>query len=96
MDEKSITNSVDPLVEESSEIKPQDQSNTQSNTPVESDPVVQHTPADEASRLVSLDTHVRDQDDLERDISRQADRVLLAQEEERDKKRLERTCQEKE
>lgn len=49
----------------------------------------------EASRLRELQANVRDQDDLERDISCQADRLLMEQADERDKKRLERTRQEK-
>ncbi|KAK1142268.1 DNA repair protein rhp26 [Aspergillus melleus] len=51
---------------------------------------------DEASRLRALQADVRDQDDLERDISRQADKLLLEQADERDNKRLEKTSQEKE
>ena len=51
---------------------------------------------DEASRLKDLATEVRDQDDLERDIGRQADQLLTEQADERDKKRLEKTRQEKE
>ena len=35
--------------------------------------------ADEATRLASLATGMRDQDDLERDIGRQADAMLLEQ-----------------
>lgn len=46
---------------------------------------------DEATRLADLGAGVRDQDDLERDIGRQADQLLLEQAEERDKKRLEKT-----
>ncbi|KAI9828954.1 MAG: hypothetical protein M1819_006453 [Sarea resinae] len=51
---------------------------------------------DEASRLKHLTENVRDQDDLERDIGRQADRLLLEQADERDQKRLEKTKFEKE
>lgn len=51
---------------------------------------------DEASRLKDLATEVRDQDDLERDIGRQADQLLTEQADERDKKRLEKTLGEKE
>jgi len=46
---------------------------------------------DEAARLKDLATEVRDQDDLERDIGRQADQLLTEQADERDKKRLENT-----
>ncbi|KAI9933484.1 hypothetical protein MW887_007957 [Aspergillus wentii] len=51
---------------------------------------------DEASRLRELQADVRDQDDLERDITRQADKLLAEQADERDNKRLERTKHEKE
>ena len=51
---------------------------------------------DEASRLKDLATEVRDQDDLERDIGRQADQLLTEQADERDKKRLEKTLGDKE
>ena len=46
---------------------------------------------DEAARLKDLATEVRDQDDLERDIGRQADHLLTEQANERDQKRLEKT-----
>ena len=46
---------------------------------------------DEESQLASLAAGIRDQDDLERSIGRQADALLLEQAEERDTKRLERT-----
>lgn len=52
------------------------------------------TDMDEASRLREL-ADVRNQDDLERDITRQADRLLNEQADERDNKRLERTRHEK-
>ncbi|KAI9820251.1 MAG: hypothetical protein M1827_005873 [Pycnora praestabilis] len=52
--------------------------------------------ADEASRLKDLTEHVRDQDELERDIGRQADRMLTEQADERDHKRLEKTSGDKE
>ncbi|MCJ1271341.1 hypothetical protein MMC22_011241 [Lobaria immixta] len=51
---------------------------------------------DEASRLRALATAVRDQDDLERDIGRQADQLLTEQANERDQKRLEKTTGDKE
>lgn len=51
---------------------------------------------DEASQLAALAAGVRDQDDLERDIGRQADKMLLEQADERDKKRLEKTQKDKE
>jgi len=50
---------------------------------------------DEATRLKDLATEVRDQDDLERDIGRQADQLLTNQANERDRKRLEKTQAEK-
>lgn len=46
---------------------------------------------DEATVLAELAANTRDQDDLEKDISRQADALLLEQADERDKKRLEKT-----
>lgn len=49
------------------------------------------TEKDEASILAELTADTRNQDDLERDISRQADALLLGQADERDKKRLEKT-----
>ncbi|EGE09461.1 DNA repair and recombination protein RAD26 [Trichophyton equinum CBS 127.97] len=50
---------------------------------------------DESSRLRALDADIRDQDDLERDITRQADKILREQANERDIRRLERTRNEK-
>jgi DNA excision repair protein ERCC-6 len=50
---------------------------------------------DEAAQLAQLATGVRDQDDLERDIGRQADELLLKQAEERDQKRLDKTQKER-
>ncbi|KAJ5675676.1 DNA repair protein rhp26 [Penicillium macrosclerotiorum] len=44
----------------------------------------------EASRLQELNADVRDQDDLERDITRQADKFLAEKAEENDTKRLEK------
>ena len=52
--------------------------------------------ADEASRLKGLATSVRDQDDLERDVNRQADQLLAAQADERDRKRLDRAVVDRE
>ncbi|KAF7595647.1 hypothetical protein BBP40_005395 [Aspergillus hancockii] len=52
--------------------------------------------ADEESRLRELQADIRDQNDLERDITRQADRLLMEQADERDNRRLERTTHEKE
>ena len=51
---------------------------------------------DDATLLAKLTANVRDQDDLERDIGRQADQMLAEQADERDNKRLEKTLQEKE
>jgi DNA excision repair protein ERCC-6 len=48
-------------------------------------------PDDEAAQLAELATGVRDQDDLERDIGRQADQLLQKQADERDQKRLDKT-----
>ena len=50
---------------------------------------------DEASRLKDLATEIRDQNDLERDVNRQADQLLIDQADERDQKRLEKTSTEK-
>ncbi|KAF2157800.1 hypothetical protein K461DRAFT_274031 [Myriangium duriaei CBS 260.36] len=47
--------------------------------------------ADEETRLAALGAGTRDQDDLERDIGRQADALLTEQADERDNKRLEKT-----
>nr|POE78661.1 dna repair protein rhp26 [Quercus suber] len=52
--------------------------------------------ADEATQLAALAAGVRDQDDLERDIGRQADQLLQEQADERDTKRLEKTDKQKE
>ncbi|PSN72079.1 hypothetical protein BS50DRAFT_569641 [Corynespora cassiicola Philippines] len=46
--------------------------------------------ADEETRLKFLTAGARDQDDLERDIGRQADQLLTEQADERDKKRIEK------
>ena len=51
---------------------------------------------DEAARLKDLATGVRDQDDLERDIGRQADQLLNEQADEHDQKRLEKAQSDKE
>ncbi|KAL4943136.1 hypothetical protein BDV06DRAFT_234991 [Aspergillus oleicola] len=53
-------------------------------------------PPDETSRLKELQADIRDQDTLERDITRQADRLLMEQAEERDNTRLDKTKLEKE
>ncbi|KAL8720640.1 MAG: hypothetical protein Q9225_002540 [Loekoesia sp. 1 TL-2023] len=58
------------------------------------DPEVQGK--DEATRLRALAADVRDQDDLERDVGRQADQMLVEQANERDQKRLDKTQSEKE
>ena len=55
---------------------------------------VQETPVralDEATRLRNLDAQVRDQDDLERGIGREADRLLFEQSQQRDQQRLEKS-----
>lgn len=46
--------------------------------------------ADEASALKDLTENVRDQDELERDITNQANQVLIEQEDDRDLKRIDR------
>lgn len=45
---------------------------------------------DEASALIGLTENVRDQDDLERDITHQANLAMIEQEDERDRKRIEK------
>jgi DNA excision repair protein ERCC-6 len=45
---------------------------------------------DEASALKGLTENVRDQDDLERDITNQANLVMIEQEDERDQKRIDK------
>jgi len=50
---------------------------------------------DEEAQLAALAAGVRDQDDLERDIGRQADQMLLEQADGRDQKRLDKTQREK-
>ena len=47
-------------------------------------------PTDEASALKGLTENVRDQDDLERDITNQANQVMIGQEDERDQKRIDK------
>ncbi|KIW66747.1 hypothetical protein PV04_06046 [Phialophora macrospora] len=46
---------------------------------------------DEAARLRNLDAQVRDQDDLERGIGREADRLLFEQAQQRDQQRLDKS-----
>ncbi|KAL4965278.1 DNA-dependent ATPase RAD26 [Aspergillus stella-maris] len=62
----------------------------------ETAPMQDAGPTDEASRLKELQADIRDQETLERDITRQADRLLMEQAEERDNKRLDKTKLEKE
>jgi DNA excision repair protein ERCC-6 len=47
-------------------------------------------PTDEASALKGLTENVRDQDDLERDITNQANQLMIEQEDERDQKRIDK------
>ncbi|KAI9846776.1 MAG: hypothetical protein M1837_003625 [Sclerophora amabilis] len=47
--------------------------------------------AEEDARLKELTANVRDQDDLERDVAQQADRLLVEQADERDLRRIEKT-----
>ena len=51
---------------------------------------------DEKSRLRGLNAEIRDQDDLERSIGREADQLLNEQANQRDKQRLEKTDSQKE
>ncbi|KAF7862903.1 uncharacterized protein EAF02_010452 [Botrytis sinoallii] len=50
----------------------------------------QQQPQDEASALAGLTETVRNQDDLERDITNQANLVMIEQEDQRDQKRIEK------
>ena len=55
------------------------------------DEALQHSSAaDEANALKDLTENVRDQDELERDITNQANQVLIEQEDERDQKRIDK------
>ncbi|EHL03554.1 P-loop containing nucleoside triphosphate hydrolase [Glarea lozoyensis ATCC 20868] len=53
-------------------------------------PTMGHSAEDEASLLKDLTENVRDQEDLERDITHQANIVMIEQEDERDQKRIEK------
>ena len=67
MAEVSKNDEVDPLVpQEPSEAQPEDGQSGTAETPQ-----VQSTATDEATRLEELQADVRNQDDLERDITRQ-------------------------
>lgn len=86
----------DPLTVEPT--KPNDSNNSEEmadNTL--RDPVAKHMDDEPAAeeQLRLLATSFRDQDDLERDIGRQADQMLLEQADERDGKRKEKTEREK-
>lgn len=50
----------------------------------------------ETARLAQLSATVRDQNDLEKDVGRQADQMLLEQADERDQKRLDKALKERE
>lgn len=62
---------------------------TTSNS-VAGDPVA-HADSAESLRLRNLDAHVQDQDDLERNIGRKADRLLFEQANQRDQQRLDKS-----
>ncbi|KAI8937111.1 hypothetical protein NX059_006325 [Plenodomus lindquistii] len=87
--ENAITAVAPPIVnvtdaEASSEVKPTD-------TILEDESGEEVLPdADEETRLKFLTTGTRAQDDLERDIGRQADQLLTEQADARDKKRIEK------
>lgn len=70
--------------------QPQDTENGHASTK-EQDP----REDEEAAQLAALSAGMRDQDDLERYIGRQADQMLIEQADERDRKRLEKTQNEK-
>ena len=75
------------------------QTNVDQEASADSDPVAEpHVTfaalvggSDEAARLRNLDAQVRDQDDLERGIGREADRLLFEQGQQRDQQRLEKS-----
>ncbi|KAB8299826.1 hypothetical protein EYC80_000075 [Monilinia laxa] len=56
----------------------------------DSDADTKAQPQDEASALAGLTENVRNQDDLERDITNQANQVMIEQEDQRDQKRIEK------
>lgn len=87
--ESSRSQSDDIGVDVHEQIEPSTQ-----DPPAQPEPKPQNN-VDEASRLQELHADVRNQDDLERDIHRQADRLMAEQADERDNKRLERTQREK-
>ncbi|KAJ5096129.1 hypothetical protein NUU61_005485 [Penicillium alfredii] len=60
------------------------------------DPAPAPAGSDEAIRLRELQAYVRDQDDLERDITRKADKILAEKAEENETKRLEKALTDKE
>ncbi|KAF2661199.1 DNA repair and recombination protein RAD26 [Lophiostoma macrostomum CBS 122681] len=78
---------VSPLEDESGGSK--DEEHLRSDS-VEGDVPQLPEDADEATKLKFLTTGTRDQDDLERDIGRQADQLLTEQADERDKKRMDK------
>ncbi|KAK0637369.1 SNF2 family N-terminal domain-containing protein [Bombardia bombarda] len=59
-------------------------------SPPAPDPVMIETDLDEESALRNLTENVRDQDDIERDISLQANRALIEAEDKKDGKRIEK------
>lgn len=75
--------------------KAQEEDNTINDEQVQLEDEKLDEAADEETRLKSLATAIRDQDDLERDIGRQADQMMTEQADERDNKRLEKTEAEK-
>lgn len=64
---------------------------TEISHPDDTDPATDTNTLDESVRLRGLQAEIRAQDDLERDIGREADRLLFDQANERDKQRLENT-----
>lgn len=56
----------------------------------DSDADTKAQPQDEASALAGLTENVRNQDELERDITNQANQVMIEQEDQRDQKRIEK------
>ncbi|KAL4954304.1 SNF2 family N-terminal domain-containing protein [Aspergillus filifer] len=96
---QTVKNEQDASQESLPENQTEEASSNVSATPPPTDetaPMQDAGPTDEASRLKELQADIRDQDTLERDITRQADRLLMEQAEERDNKRLDKTKLEKE
>ncbi|KAL2136355.1 hypothetical protein VTI74DRAFT_4187 [Chaetomium olivicolor] len=80
-------------VEDSSEPQPQDNTSVPVQNVAPMPPANDAVPDDEALALKNLTENVRDQDELERDITLQANRALIEAEDKRDQKRIEKAEQ---